>query len=221
VNAEEPQPGWMRLLRIARALIRQVNADQELIDHWTLGGGTALMLQIDHRESHDIDIFMHDPQLLTFLDPQKRDFNFESVPYDATGDGSKFLKFGFEAIGEIDFIVAGAMTTSPTEEFIFEGQAILLDSICEVITKKIRYRGASIKPRDIFDIAAASDQHGESIIHELKSHRDEVAQALATLDKLNPAFVSSAIAQLVIKERYVEIAKTSFERAKQLLQAAI
>jgi hypothetical protein len=34
------------------------------------GGGTAMMLQIDHRESHDVDIFLTDPQLLASLDPQ-------------------------------------------------------------------------------------------------------------------------------------------------------
>ena len=49
-------------------MIRQVNAEQKIIDHWTFGGGTALMLQIDHRESDDVDIFLPDPQLLPFLD---------------------------------------------------------------------------------------------------------------------------------------------------------
>ncbi len=49
---------------MACALIRQVNTEQTIIDRWTLGGGTALMLQIDHRESQDIDIFLSDPQLL-------------------------------------------------------------------------------------------------------------------------------------------------------------
>jgi len=32
-----------------------------MIDSWTFGGGTALMLQIDHRESFDVDIFLDDP----------------------------------------------------------------------------------------------------------------------------------------------------------------
>lgn len=63
-------------------MIRQVNAEQEIIDRWTFGGGTAMMLQIDHRISHDIDIFLPDPQFLPFLDPQKHDFNFEIRPAD-------------------------------------------------------------------------------------------------------------------------------------------
>jgi Nucleotidyl transferase AbiEii toxin, Type IV TA system len=57
---------WARLFRVACALIRQVNSKERVIDHWTFGGGTAMMLQIDHRESHDVDIFLFDPQLLPF-----------------------------------------------------------------------------------------------------------------------------------------------------------
>ncbi|MFG3756635.1 nucleotidyl transferase AbiEii/AbiGii toxin family protein, partial [Klebsiella pneumoniae] len=59
-------PDWARLLRIARALIRQVNAEHVVIDSWSLGGGTAMMLQLDHRDSQDIDIFLPDAQLLSF-----------------------------------------------------------------------------------------------------------------------------------------------------------
>lgn len=72
-------------------MIRQVNAEQNIIDGWTFGGGTAMMLQIDHRISQDVDIFLPDPQLLSFLDPQKHDFNFEIRPADYNGDGARSL----------------------------------------------------------------------------------------------------------------------------------
>jgi Nucleotidyl transferase AbiEii toxin, Type IV TA system len=219
VSALQPQPGWARLFRIACALIRQVNSEQKFIDHWTVGGGTALMLQIDHRESRDIDIFLNDPQLLPFLDPQKRDFQFEVLPSASEGDGARFLKFAFDEIGEIDFIVADEMTASPTKQVTVEGETVLLDTIPEIITKKIHYRGASIRPRDIFDIAAAGEQHASSIISELKPYRDDVTRTLATMAKLNPDFVNAAIAQLRIRDRYAAIAKTSLQRAKRILQA--
>jgi hypothetical protein len=177
------------------------------------------MLQIDHRESHDVDIFLNDPQLLPLLDPQKRDFQFEIPPSDYKGDGARFLKLGFDKIGEIDFIIADALTASPTKQAIVEGETVLLDSIPEIITKKIYYRGASIRPRDIFDIAAAGEQHATSIIKELKAHRAEVALTLTTINRLNPDFVNGAIAQLMIKDRYAAMAKTSLERAKQILLA--
>jgi hypothetical protein len=59
-----------------------------------------MMLQIDHRESRDVDIFLPDPQLLPFLDPQRHDFTFEILPGDYGGDGTGFLKFVFDNVGE-------------------------------------------------------------------------------------------------------------------------
>ena len=63
-----------------------------MIDSWTFGGGTALMLQIDHRESFDVDIF-----LALGINPD----GYES-------DGSRTLKIVFENVGEIDFIASAA-----------------------------------------------------------------------------------------------------------------
>lgn len=102
---------WARLFRIARSLIKQVNVNERIIDHWTFGGGTAIMLQIDHRESHDVDLFLNDVQLLPFLDPKNHDFVFEIVPSDYEGDGTSFIKISFDGIGEIDFIVRQALPT--------------------------------------------------------------------------------------------------------------
>jgi hypothetical protein len=143
-------------------MIRQVNSEQSIIDRWTFGGGSAMMVQIGHRESHDVDIFLPDAQLLPFLDPQKRDFDFEILPSDYTGDGTTFLKLAFE-IGEIDFIVAQSLTSSPTTRTTVAGEAVSLETIPEIIAKKIYHRGASIMPRDIFDIAAGRERHADAI----------------------------------------------------------
>lgn len=51
----------------------------ELMDHletvsdncrWTFGGGTVLMLRINHRHSKDIDLFVSDPQFLPYVSPR-------------------------------------------------------------------------------------------------------------------------------------------------------
>jgi nucleotidyltransferase AbiEii toxin of type IV toxin-antitoxin system len=190
-----------------------------VVDGWTFGGGTAMMLQIDHRESRDVDIFLSDPQQLPFLDPQKRDFQFEIQPDGFGGDGARSLRLVFDNIGEIDFIVAPTLTSSPTTQADIEGEAVLLETIPEIITKKIYYRPASIKPRDIFDVAAASKQHKDSLIKELRSYRDQVTQALSTIDRLNADFVNGAIAELAIKDSYKEIAKAAIPRSKEILRA--
>jgi hypothetical protein len=214
-----PKPGWALLFRIACALIRQVNSQHRIIDRWTFGGGTAMMLQIGHRDSHDVDIFLFDGQLLPYLDPATHDFTFEMRPTDHKGDGARFLKLAFEDIGEIDFIVAGSLTSKPTKPETIDGEAVLLETIPEIIAKKIYHRGFSIRPRDIFDIAAAGEEHADSVIAELKSYRTEVAKVLAVMERLNPAFVSQAISQLAIRPKYEALAKTACERARELLLA--
>jgi hypothetical protein len=218
VSSKHPGAHWARLLRTARSLIRQVNAAQPTIDDWTLGGGTAMMLQIEHRESRDIDIFLSDPQQLPFLDPRTQDFTFEIRPADYGGDGARSLKFVFDDIGEIDFIVATALTSSPTTSCLIEGEPVLLDTVPEIITKKIYHRGASLRPRDIFDIAAACEQHEDSIKKELRNYRNEVADALVRIDTLKADFVNATIARLVIMAPYRAIASL-IERTKAILRA--
>jgi hypothetical protein len=114
---------WRRLFRITIDLIDQLRENAGGYDfEWSFGGGTAMMIQIGHRESHDIDIFLDDPQLLGFIDPSRSHLHFETMPSDYLGDGLRFQKFAFEGIGEIDFIVAGALTTTPFETRVVEGR---------------------------------------------------------------------------------------------------
>jgi hypothetical protein len=73
-------------------------------------------------------------------------------------------------------------------------------------------------PRDIFDIAAAGEEYADSLIKELRPYRDQVIQALTTIEKLNPDFVNAAIGELAIKDRYKEIAKKAIEKSKNILR---
>jgi hypothetical protein len=171
-----------------------------IIDHWSFGGATAMMLQINHRESHDV-IFLQDPQLLPFLDPQRHDFKFDIVPSD--------------------YIVDQPKTAEPTFEHVIEGERILLETVPEIIAKKIVHRGASIKPRDIFDIAAAGDTHAQSIIAALRPYKNEVAETTKRLERLNPVFVSNAISELQIREQFRPVAAGAMERSKEILRAAL
>lgn len=176
-----------------------------------------MMLQIDHRESRDVDIFLPDPQFLSFLDPKLHDFDFEIVPSDYDGDGSGFLKIAFEGIGEIDFIVGRALTSSPTAEKTIQGEVVQLENVPEIIAKKIYHRGARIKPRDIFDVAAASEQFEEAIILALLNYPEKVATTVAKINQLNPEFVQEAISALAIKDKYRSTATTALEQTKALL----
>jgi hypothetical protein len=211
------QPDWARLFRVACSLIRQVNADARIIDDWTFGGGTALMLQIGHRDSHDVDFFLPDPQWLSFLDPAKRDFMFEIALSGHSGDGTGFLKLTFAGVGEIDFIVSQPKTANPTIWRNVEGERTRLETVAEIITKKVVHRGVSIAPRDIFDIAAAGERHEPSIQAALRSYKADVSVTLASLGRLNRDVVNAAIAQLQIRPGFAAVAGTAIERTRTIL----
>ncbi len=178
-----------------------------------------MMLQIDHRESHDVDIFLQDPQFLPFLDPRTKDFKFEIVPSDYNGDGARFLKLAFEDVGEIDFIASPFLTDAPTLQQKIEGIETKLETVCEIIAKKVYYRAASLKPRDIFDIAAAAQQQEKLTIEALRPYKQQVLTAIETINRLNPEFVDTAISQLQIREKFQDVAKAAIPIAKKTLQA--
>ena len=50
-------------------------------------------------------------------------------------------------------------------------------------------------------------------------HPNEVAKALATLERLDAEFVDRTIAQLAIKDQYKAIAKRALQRSKEILRA--
>jgi hypothetical protein len=198
----------------------QVNADGLVIDYWTFGGGTAMMLQIDHRDSHDVDIFFRRPEFLQFLYPEIREFEFEIVPAAYDGDGSRFRKFAFEGIGEIDFIAASELTETPTIQKMVEGRKVQLETVPEIITKKIFHRGSSIRPRDIFDIAAACRTFEANVVASLRRYPKESKVALETLKNYNPEFVANAINALMIKEEFEDIISSSLDDTKRILSSA-
>ena len=103
---------------------------------------------------------------------------FEIRPSDYAGDGSRFLKLAFDDVGEIDFIVGHALTDTPTTRQIIEGEEVDLETVAEIITKKIHHRDSRIRPRDIFDIAAAATHFRQTIIDSLKAYKNDVARTL-------------------------------------------
>ena len=87
VHSRRPSE-WRRLFAIAADLIDQLREKAGGFEfEWSFGGGTAMMIQINHRESHDVDIFLDDPQLLGFIDPSKSQLSWVLPHMTATGRG--------------------------------------------------------------------------------------------------------------------------------------
>lgn len=115
-----------------------------------LGGGTRLMLALNHRISDDVDLFVDSPAWLPYLSPRLNDmFENELAGYN---EDNAHLKLRF-AEGEIDFVVAApllpeslALWNPPALETRFP-----LESPAEVLAKKLFFRGWALTARDLFD----------------------------------------------------------------------
>lgn len=203
---------WEALLSEAYRIIDHVNRDHEILTSWTFGGGTAMMLQINHRESHDIDLFLDDPQLLPYVAAAVSDLAFKIGEPVYGGDGTGHLKVSFDEIGEIDFIVAGPVTDEYATTREIEGRIIALETISEIVAKKIRVRGASTQPRDVFDIAAASragyDDEINAVLSEIPEFKSRAAEAL---DKLSPDYVRGNVSQLIQKPGFKDLVDDALE----------
>lgn len=139
---------WDALLRRALAGLDALEAQGTPIRWWSFGGGTALMLQLHHRDSKDIDLFLPDPQVLGFLSPKLTDPAVWNGPdYDET---SHYVKLKY-AEGEIDFIATSPISDLPLMNYAFDGRDIAIEHPAEIILKKLFHRAKLLKPRDIFD----------------------------------------------------------------------
>jgi len=132
---------------------------------WSLGGGTVLMLEYKHRLSKDIDIFLHNPQLLGYFSP-RLNYVIESgvEHYD---EQAEYIKLIYE-YGEIDFIAARSLLHKPRKILPMFDTDIPCDHPLEIIAKKIRYRSESFAIRDFYDLATVYFHSNSSEISEIK-----------------------------------------------------
>ncbi len=105
------------------------------------------MLEIAHRVSDDIDLFIDSPNWLGYVSPRlNEDFEDSLRSYS---EESSYVKWQFDE-GEIDFIVGSRLLNTDLD--MQNGLVKFpLESIAEVLAKKLFYRGWAITPRDVFD----------------------------------------------------------------------
>src|SRR5690606_32176314 len=191
---------WPALFDIAVQILDYAQAQIGFAPLWSFGGGTALMLQIDHRESHDIDLFLGDPQLLPYLNPETQAIPLARRPDSYSTEGTTVLKLAYKRTGEIDFIACADITDQPTETQDVRGHNVALETPAEIIAKKVYYRGWAIQPRDMFDIAAVAAHCGNdyAIAALQQAGRDKCETTLKMVEKLTPEFVQAINGQLLV-----------------------
>ena len=145
---------WYRLLNIAIEILNHVNIKKEL---WSFGGGSSIEYYFNHRKSKDVDIFLKDIQLITYVTPRLN--NFAEKYAEDYIEQSNFVKIYFNK-SEIDFIVSPKLTElSP--EFYKNDIAFYIEHPVETILKKLFYRCDSLKIRDFFDLFVVEKEFNE------------------------------------------------------------
>jgi hypothetical protein len=176
------------LLRSALTLIDTIGGDVP----WSFGGGTALAVQLTHRTSYDIDIFIPNADTVTELSPHANPATRALLggrKYEFPGG---YLKLKLDA-GEIDFIVGGKRTTDPTQPWHFEGREILIETPWEIAIKKLFYRPSTFKIRDIFDLAAIIEAHAAKLSPFLPIVADKLDKAIDRISLILPSYEGKAL----------------------------
>ncbi len=126
---------------------------------WSFGGGTALSLyRFRHRASFDIDIFINDPQYFSYLSPK---FYLEESDYfqDNYIETANQISLRTKNNIKVDFVLTPPLTKRPFEVIRDNNKEFQIETIKEIIAKKIFYRKKDNKTRDILDIAYAINEN--------------------------------------------------------------
>jgi hypothetical protein len=85
-----------------------------------------------------------------------------------------FVKLQFEE-GEIDFVAAPNLTDAAWEQWEIEGRPVRVETVTEVIAKKMYHRGDRATARDLFDLALVIEREPGALASAapfLMLHRD-------------------------------------------------
>ncbi|WP_155636862.1 nucleotidyl transferase AbiEii/AbiGii toxin family protein [Burkholderia gladioli] len=171
---------WERLFDQAVALIDTVEVVGERPPRWRFGGGTMLMLDFNHRFSKDIDIFITDPQYLTFYSPRLNDVA-ESFATEYI-EAAHYLKIVGDG-GDIDFVIAPTLTEQATAEREIRGRMVTTETPVEIIAKKAFYRAQGFTGRDLFDMALVLERCPDACAREAALLRTHARVILDRLDQ--------------------------------------
>ena len=163
VNVRDlPDGAWKDLLPHALSLIEEIKSHGTSDPFWTLGGGTVLMFRYQHRLSKDIDIFVPDPQYLSFVTPRLSDVA-AAISDQYVKDQSSYVKL-IRPEGEIDFVASPNLTDSPFEIWHIDGHHIRVETAAEIVAKKLWHRGDRATARDLFDLSLVIEREPEALI---------------------------------------------------------
>jgi len=212
---------WRVLLSRTIIGLEQLKQQGQPVPKWILGGGTALMLHADHRLSKDIDAFIDDPQYLAIMSPDVTDV-WGCTDWDKA---AHYLKLAFPE-GEIDFIVSSPLSglgTTAREIDLTDLPAarkvtIEIEHPAEIALKKMLYRPATLKVRDIFDIAVVDSIDHAALVGNLREVSDKKSDLLRRLNGIDRKFLQAELAALDIQEGWDDQKKNCLDTVRSLVE---
>jgi hypothetical protein len=206
---------WEALLGSAFVILDGLREAGLGVPEVILGGGTVLMMRMRHRLSRDIDLFLHDAQWLAQLTPRLNDRIAGMVrDYSEQANSVKLVL----SEGNIDFVVAGSVTSAePHETLEFNGRKILLETTEEILAKKLYFRAALLKPRDAFDLVAASIASPDAARIAIEAAAPRRAAQLKRLSELAGSGTESLSQDIVPMSDFTKIIPTMIGAALALI----
>lgn len=212
---------WQELLAKALPALDYVFGDSRE-DHqgrplWTLGDGTAIALQIDHRISKDVALFVPTVPLKEFTPNQNPRAKEISLKYQWPGH---YLKFEL-AEGEIDFLSPHLQTAPGFSWIDHNGRMIALETLEEVIIKKIRFRSHAFTPRDVYDLAAVAlevERLAEVMAEETPDALPRLRESLRIVEGKG---LERLREQVILTQKGENILPDSFKIAREEVEKAI
>ena len=166
--------------------------------------------------SDDIDIFVPSKPLRAFAPTHNPGSRAISDQFQWPGH---YLKFECEG-GEVDFLSPHLQTDPGFTWERYRDRDVALETLEEVIVKKIRFRSAEFTARDIFDLAAVA-RATPAIVNVLAS---EVADALPRLKAVIQARSGSQgflRSELRPTKEFEDLLATAHDDAIRIVEAAI
>lgn len=184
------------------------NQDHSLI---RFGGGTALAIYyFQHRLSFDIDLFVTDVQVLNYLSPKhwiEETNNFNNSKYIDLSNHIRVLEKKNNI--KVDVLV----TQDASSDYLLDDSRdifssnIYVESIEDIIAKKIVYRRNDNLTRDIIDIAI-SIKHADNILEKLfiaeKINTDDIQDLYNSIERLDRETFNEEIEIVAPFKKYID-----------------
>lgn len=203
--------------------------EKNLLNVSSLGGGTALAAYYwNHRYSTDIDIFIYDKE-------DKKDLLKESSWSEDVKKSMEKIGYEGEFINhpvyseitidkdcKIQFFDVVKKSHMPFKKVNLWNHEILIDTVEEIIAKKIYYRGDIGNSRDLFDIAIAIHED-PAIFSKMILKKEKIITLYKTLlnisnsEELKELYLHE-IKQMNPNDKYDFLAKNTIVYLKNLLE---